>query len=219
MLTAANKYLQTQVTTTNQGELLVMLYEGAIRFLTQAKVMMEAKDYAQKGILISKALDVINELSSSLNKERGGAVADNLSNLYFYCNSRLLIANLKMDAQILDEVIRILTGLRDAFAQIVRDSGGTVAVAPAPEDGSPVPPGLTVLSKETPEALAAAHAQAEAEAQSEVQAATASAAMSAAREDAVLVGADAALPDAQPAPAVIDPLRRRVLSAYAQPPK
>ncbi len=112
-------YVQTQFTTVGQGELLLMLYDGAIKFLAQAKEKMQNKDYAGKGRLISKALDVINELDASLNREAGGEVAENLHNLYFLCSSRLLQANLRMDPELIDSVTGILSGLRSAFAQII----------------------------------------------------------------------------------------------------
>lgn len=129
MQTAARAYLQTQVQTTSQGKLLLMLYDGCIKFLNQAKDKIEEKDYAQKGILISKALDVINELDSSLNAEKGGDLAENLHKLYFYCSTRLLNANLKMDISYIDEVIKILTGLRGAYAQIIDTPEAQAAMA------------------------------------------------------------------------------------------
>lgn len=118
MLKAAKAYFETQVTTTTQGDLLIMLYDGAIKYLNQAKDRMREKDYAQKGLLISKAMDVISELDESLNAEKGGEVAQNLHQLYFYCNARLLRANLEMNPGLVDEVVRILTALREAFERI-----------------------------------------------------------------------------------------------------
>ena len=59
MQRASVAYMQTQITTTNQGELLLMLYEGAINFLAQAKAEIEKQNYAEKGMLISKAMDII----------------------------------------------------------------------------------------------------------------------------------------------------------------
>ncbi len=115
---ATTAYRQTQVTTTTQGEVLLILYDGAINFLVQAKVRIAAKDPAGKGILISKALDIINELDSTLNLEKGGSISENLHNLYFFCNKHLLLANLRMSADMVDEVIKILAGLRSAYAAI-----------------------------------------------------------------------------------------------------
>ena len=117
---AANAYMQTNVTTTTPGHLVVMLYDGAITFLEQAKQEIAANNFAKKGILISQALDIIAELDGSLNNEKGGDLAQNLHRLYMYCNTRLLQANLKMDTAIIDEVIGILSSFRSAFAEISR---------------------------------------------------------------------------------------------------
>ena len=118
MQKVAQAYMQTSVSTTTPGELLILLYDGAIKFLNQAKQLIANKDYAGKGIAISRTMDILNELSSSLNREKGGELAENLGKLYFWCNSRLAMANLKMNTDLLDEVIKVLVGLRSAYAQI-----------------------------------------------------------------------------------------------------
>jgi flagellar protein FliS len=136
MQTAARAYLKTQVNTTSQGDILLLLYEGALKFLGQAKEKIAARDYAQKGILISRALDILAELQSSLNAQKGGELADNLQKLYFICSTKLLQANLKMDTAIIDEVMRILAGLRDAFrAANAEVSGQPAPAAPAASYG------------------------------------------------------------------------------------
>lgn len=112
-------YFNTTATTTSPGDVIIMLYDGAISFLERAKQKIIEKDYAQKGILISKAMDVIGELDGSLNIDKGGNLAENLHSLYFFCNTHLLQANLKMDTEKIDKVITILTDLRDAFATII----------------------------------------------------------------------------------------------------
>lgn len=129
---AAQAYFQTKVGTTDQGQLLLMLYDGALTFLQQARTKMIANDYAGKGILISKVIDIINELSASLNMDKGGSLAVNLNNLYLLCTARLLRANLKMDLDSLDSVESILSGLRGAYAQIIetpeaRKAAGDIA--------------------------------------------------------------------------------------------
>lgn len=128
MYNAAKAYRETQVTTTSPGQVLLMLYDGALNYLSRAKERIDANDPAGKGILISKALDVINELASSLNAEKGGKLAGNLNELYFYCNKRLFMANLKMDKAMIDEVMKILGGLRSAYSQIL-DMPEAVAAA------------------------------------------------------------------------------------------
>ncbi len=116
---AAQAYFQTKVSTTDQGQLLLLLYDGALKFLQQAREKMLEKDYAAKGILISKVIDIINELTNTLNLEKGGTLAENLNNLYFLCTTRLLQANLKMNVEQLDNVADILSGLRSAYAEII----------------------------------------------------------------------------------------------------
>ncbi len=116
---AAKAYFQTSVNTTSQEELVVMLYEAAINFLGEAKKKIEERDFAQKGIFISNALDIIAELDSTLNVQKGGELAGNLHDLYLYMRQRLLFANLRLDISILDEVIALLSKLKSAFDDIM----------------------------------------------------------------------------------------------------
>ncbi len=160
---AAHAYFQTNVSTTDQGQLLLMLYDGALKFIQQARTKMLAKDFAGKGILISKVIDIINELSSSLNLDKGGSLAENLNNLYLLCTARLLRANLKMDMESLDSVESILSGLRGAYAQII----GTPEARKAASDiaGRMQPAGSTLkkpqpVMQPTMTAVPRAHAQA-----------------------------------------------------------
>ena len=119
MQNAAKTYFQTQFTTMGQGEVLLLLYDGALKFLAQAKETILLKDYGAKGVAIGKALDVIAELDAALNPEAGGDLAENLHQLYFICSTRLLAANLKMDIALVDSVMGILSGLRSAYAEIM----------------------------------------------------------------------------------------------------
>jgi flagellar protein FliS len=115
---AARTYVQTQVTTAKPGDVIVLLYEGALKFLAQAKVKMAEGDVAAQGILLSKAIDIISELDASLNMQKGGNLGENLHKLYFYCNTRLLQANLNLDPKFIDEVMTILSSLKSAFEEI-----------------------------------------------------------------------------------------------------
>lgn len=116
---AAQAYFQTGVTTTGQGDILLMLYDGAIKFMNQAKERLEANDMAGKGNNITKALQILEELNSILDMQKGGELSANLRNLYIFCTNRLVMANIKKSTEIIDEVIKIVTGLRAAFAAIV----------------------------------------------------------------------------------------------------
>ena len=129
MQKGAQAYFSTHIATTDQGQLLLMLYDGALKFLAQAREKMLARDMAGKGLLISRTIDIVNELASSLNREKGGALAENLDNLYFLCTTRLLQANAKLDVAQLDSVAKILSGLRGAYAQIINTPEAQAAAA------------------------------------------------------------------------------------------
>ncbi len=120
MNSALNSYKQTQVETVGQGEIVVLLYDGAIRFLNQAKERIEKKDFAGKGTAISRALDIIAELDSSLNMEKGGEVAVNLHSLYLFASTTLLKANMKLDIGMIDHVIHMLSELKYSFEIIIQ---------------------------------------------------------------------------------------------------
>lgn len=137
MQKASQAYVQTQITTVSQGELLLLLYDGALKFLGQAKEKIQAKDYVAKGNLISKALDIINELDGSLNEKEGGDLARNLHQLYFMCSAKLLQANLRMDIELIDVVINVLAGLRSAYAQIIANPDAKAAAAKIASRQSP----------------------------------------------------------------------------------
>ena len=140
MANPAKAYLATQVETTTQGELLLMLYEAAIKFLKRAKIEIDNKDFAKKGIYISKAMAIIHELSESLNKEKGGEITPKLGQLYLFCTTQLVKANIRLDNRMVDDVIRILDGLRSAFAQIVPAHDNRAASGDVMTKSTPVAP-------------------------------------------------------------------------------
>ena len=113
-----NQYKQTQITTANQGKLIVMLYDGAIKFLNIALDNMEPKTYDVVNNNIIKTQDIITELLLSLNMDEGGEISQNLFNLYMYFKRQLLEANIKKDPEVIKHVIKLLKELRDAWDQI-----------------------------------------------------------------------------------------------------
>ncbi len=116
------QYISTQVSTADRLQLVVMLYDGAIKFLNQAKEKMAAQDAAGKGLFIGKALDIIAELNASLNFQEGKEVAANLFHLYNFMTAHLTRANLNWDAAALEDVINILVQLRDAWEAVCQRS-------------------------------------------------------------------------------------------------
>ena len=82
-------YKETAVATQNKGRLIVMLYEGAIKFMKLAIEELEAGNYEAKGRYLIKAQNVINELNAVLDMEKGGQIAANLRSLYAFMNNSL----------------------------------------------------------------------------------------------------------------------------------
>jgi flagellar secretion chaperone FliS len=125
---AAQTYIQTQVNSRSPLELVVMLYEGLIRFTTEARGAIERRDLAAKRTAMSRALAVLSELQSTLNMNDGGDLARSLDGLYSYMNARMLDASMQNDVAPLDETLKLAGTLREAWIEIAaRDAAGTAA--------------------------------------------------------------------------------------------
>lgn len=133
----ANAYasvgVETGVAAATPHKLIVMLFDGAMAAVTSAQAHMQAKNIAAKGQAISKAIMIIDSgLRASLDKKVGGQIALSLDSLYEYMSNRLLLANLKNQPDILEEVHRLLGELRGAWIEIgVRTDGALPQVMPA----------------------------------------------------------------------------------------
>ncbi|MDH7598432.1 MAG: flagellar export chaperone FliS [Sedimentisphaerales bacterium] len=112
------QYRATAITTQSKTKLVVMLYDGAIRFLNMAIREIEGKDFLAKNNHIKRAQDIIWELNNVLNMEVGGQIAQNLRSLYVYMNRRLIEANIKSDPKIIQEVISLLEILNQGWKAI-----------------------------------------------------------------------------------------------------
>lgn len=112
-------YQATQVSTASKVQLVVMLYDGAIKFIAEAKAKSAAGDVAGKGVAISRAQRIIHELSNSLDMRRGD-VAANLSRVYMRINRNLINANINGKLAELDESLEALQRLRGAWEQVMR---------------------------------------------------------------------------------------------------
>jgi flagellar protein FliS len=111
-------YKEHAVGTQSKGRLIVMLYEGAIKFMNLAVKGMEAGDYAAKGRHIARAQDIINELNAVLDMDAGGEIAANLRRLYCFMTKRLSEANTNKDPQIIREVIKLMEELNQGWKAI-----------------------------------------------------------------------------------------------------
>ncbi len=111
-------YQNTAVTTQSKGRLVVMLYEGAIKFLKLGLKEMDTKNFEAKGNYLSKAQDIIFELNAVLDMEAGGEIATNLRKLYVYMNRRLNEANTQVDGDTVREIISLLEELNTSWKAI-----------------------------------------------------------------------------------------------------
>jgi flagellar protein FliS len=111
-------YQENRVMTQTPGRVVVMLYEGAVKFLKQAIREMEAGQYIEKGKSINRAVDIIQELNVTLNMEAGGEIAKNLRQLYAFMLDRLFQANIRKDAGMIRETIKVLEGLNESWKAV-----------------------------------------------------------------------------------------------------
>lgn len=110
-------------------ELVVMLYDGAIRFLGEARDAHERKDQWGRARAVSKALAIVGELRSTLNVDEGSSLASELDRLYDYMFGRLLEVTTKRDMSGVEEVERLLVTVREGWVQV---SAATSATASPP---------------------------------------------------------------------------------------
>jgi flagellar protein FliS len=111
------KYLETQIMTASPGKLLLMTYDGAIRFARAAQESIRRGNLYEQGQNIQKVQNILLELMASLNPKVDRQLTANLDALYTYMFDRLTQANIHDDTQPLEEVAQILTELRAVWAE------------------------------------------------------------------------------------------------------
>lgn len=109
---------QAQALDASPHRLIQMLMEGGLSRLAQARGAMEREQTGLKGELIGKAIAIIGGLREALDLEQGGEVAANLDSLYEYMVSRLVEANVKNEAEPLDEVAGLLRNVKAGWDAI-----------------------------------------------------------------------------------------------------
>ncbi|MCO6432506.1 MAG: flagellar export chaperone FliS [Deltaproteobacteria bacterium] len=128
-------YQSVQVTTTDRGRLLLMMYEGAIKFLKQAKSGLEANDIAKFCRFLSKGQAIIAELMNTLDFEKGGSIARDLDRLYDFMLFYLTEANLHRDGKRITKVVGLLDTIYGAYKEIIE---GEKREQVAPEESAKV---------------------------------------------------------------------------------
>jgi flagellar protein FliS len=118
---AYQQYQESQVFTASKGKLLLMTYDGAIRFIRQAQGHMAERRYEDQNACILKAQRILLELMSTLDSSIAPELAQYLLQLYEYLFNRLIQANVSDDLAILDEVLTHMAELRHAWAEADRE--------------------------------------------------------------------------------------------------
>lgn len=128
---AYTAYQKANVNTASQGRLVVLLYEGAVKQLSQAVSLFEpdgkilAKNIEQFGKNLQKAEAIISELEVSLDMEKGGEIAKTLMALYLFFNEELMQANINKDKAKIESVLKMLKDLLESWRAIAASTANT----------------------------------------------------------------------------------------------
>lgn len=142
---AAKEYLERQVQNSSPAERVVLAYDGAIRFLMNARRAVEENNVETRFINNKKAADIISYLMDTLDMEQGGEIAENLRRVYFYMLRRIVEVDVKNSVEPIDDVIVQLKQLRTSWEKLAR---GDV-------DGKETAPGKDQEEAETPKKVSA----------------------------------------------------------------
>ncbi len=113
------KYKQTSVQSASREKLLLLLYEGAIRFMKQALIAIDSKDIAGRGLNIGRAFDIVNELNNTLNHEAGPEIAKNLEQLYIFITEQLTQSNATGQRKPLEDALKIMETLYVGWVEAI----------------------------------------------------------------------------------------------------
>ena len=111
------QYRNNQILTASPEKILIMLYDGAIRFCRQAMLAMDTGDKLVQSEKISRTMAIICEFSNSLDHNIGGEIAENLDALYNFMTRELTRASQESDRKALETVDAILSELRGAWVE------------------------------------------------------------------------------------------------------
>jgi flagellar protein FliS len=115
--------LDAQTARASPVELVLVLTDGLLEELARARGHVIGKRYELKANSLNKCTEIINGLSSSLDYDQGGEVVANLGRLYDYCVARLYRAGVDMDPAIIDEVVGLLTTIKQGWLGVQARNG------------------------------------------------------------------------------------------------
>ena len=112
------EYRKQAVNGASPLQLVIMLYDGALRFMEAGRHAIAARDIERQNTNLQKAQRIISELTSCLDMARGGEVAQNLFALYTFCYNQLVAANVEDRADLVDQAMKIMSELRESWVQL-----------------------------------------------------------------------------------------------------
>lgn len=124
---SASQYKEMQIKTASPGKLLLMLYQGALKFMKLAKKNINEGKIEESHKNIIKAQNIILELQGTLNKDQGGEIAVQLESFYDFIYRELIRANLNKNNEHLDSVIPLVEELFDTYKEIVINKNSNIA--------------------------------------------------------------------------------------------
>ena len=124
-------YYKTNVQTSDQLSLIIMLYDGMIRFMKKAVVRIEEGEIEEAHNYTVRAKEIISELIATLKVDAGGDIANNLKELYLYSFKKIVEANLNKDPVMIEEVIQLMDNLRQGWIQMKAAQNQQKQILPA----------------------------------------------------------------------------------------
>lgn len=121
---AHKNYTSVQISTVDRGRLLLMMYDGVLKFLSHAKEGLVARDIPKFARFLSKSQAIIAELMHTLDFEKGGQIAKDLDRLYDFMLYYLTEANLHKDPEKIQRVINLMETISGAYREIIEDREG-----------------------------------------------------------------------------------------------
>ncbi|MBB1320135.1 flagellar export chaperone FliS [Shewanella sp. SR43-8] len=113
--------LDSEISVASPHRIIQMMFAGGLERLAQSRYAIENGDMINKGLFIGKAIGIINGLNNSLNMDEGGEIAGNLSKLYDFIILKVTEANLRNDAQAIDDAVSVLRTLKEGWDAIPQD--------------------------------------------------------------------------------------------------
>jgi len=135
----AQQYQEQQILNATPAEQIVMLYDGALKFLTKTREAIEEGNIQERYNNNKRAGDIIAYLLETLDMEKGGSVAESLAKTYYYMLRKLMAVDMDNSIEAIDDVMGHLRVLRASWEKIAQGKGGAVEAAEEPPEVAPHP--------------------------------------------------------------------------------